>query len=669
MFECSSALRSVCEASTSMEDAARAVVGYLRESFVEKSTGERSLALVRFYKSHPYDRLEPELKDAAAAASPAQAHLSGVQCLTLLGTAGEEPAWNDRTQSRGHKAIPLAGEEAVARSPMISRLIAGLGLDVAELAASDPDEVQELERRAFGVFYEPEALHSPHVPAQNDFVIPHGIRSVLGFGGVLPDGALFAVVMFSTTPIPQVTADMFAAVALSVKAGVVRLVDGPTFDSDPVPHIEDPLEAAQRELRIKQSEIETLDQLLEARKSSVTEQSARLEGALRDAEERAADLARSRAELDASRARKSAIFDGALDSVISMDASGRILEWNRTAEDTFGYTRDEAVGQLLADLIIPAGMRERHTRGLVAYLETGEGPVLNRRIEVSALRRDGTELPVEVAVTAVADADPPVFTGFVRDITERRRAETELLEGRERLAHIARTLQASLLPPSLPEVPGVELASAYRAAGEGNDVGGDFYDVFELADGRWAFALGDVCGKGPEAAALTALARYTLRAAAMRSGSPGAVLHVLNEAIQRQHPESFCTVACLVLDPERRRLTLASGGHPDALLLDAEGNVTELDARGPLLGPLPDWRGVERALDLQPGDAFVLYSDGVTEARRGKEFFGEARLHDALRDAARLDASTVVARVEAAVLDFAGSLSDDLAILVARVLA
>jgi sigma-B regulation protein RsbU (phosphoserine phosphatase) len=352
-----------------------------------------------------------------------------------------------------------------------------------------------------------------------------------------------------------------------------------------------------------------------------------------------------------------------------MDADGKILEWNPTAEETFGYPRDEAVGQLLADLIIPAGMRERHTRGLASYLETGEGPVLNRRIEVSALRRDGTELPVELAVTTVQDADPPVFTGFVRDITERRRAETELLEGRERLAHIARTLQASLLPPSLPDVPGIDLASVYRAAGEGNEVGGDFYDVFELADGRWALTLGDVCGKGPEAAVLTALARYTLRAAAMRSGSPGAVLHVLNEALQRQHPESFCTVACLVLDPERHRVTVSSGGHPDALLLDVAGNVTEVEARGPLLGPLPDWRGVESTIDLSVGDVLVLYSDGVTEARRGLEFFGEERLHDALRGAVGLDASAVVARLETAVLDFAGTLSDDLAILVARVVA
>jgi sigma-B regulation protein RsbU (phosphoserine phosphatase) len=667
MFECSAGLRSACRTATSMEGAARAIVDHLRESFVEKATGERSLPLVRFYKSHPFDRLEPELKDAAAASSSTQAHLGSVPCLTLLATAGEEPAWNDRTQSRAHKAIPLAGAEVVSRSPMVARLLAQLGLDAADLTETDPDLLRDLEQRTYGVFYEPEARDSPHVPAQNDFVIPYGVRSVLGFGGVLPDGSLFAVVMFSSTFIPAVTADLFASVALSVKLAVLRFAETRTFESEPPTAIADPLTAAEHALRIRQSEVDTLELLLDVRSSAVAEQSARLERALRDAEERATALVRSQAELDASRARKSAIFDGALDSIISMDADGKVVELNPAAEETFGYSRDEAVGELLADLIIPAGMRERHTRGLAAYLETGEGPMLHRRIEVNALRRDGSELPVELSITPVADADPPEFTGFIRDITDRRRVETELLEGRERLAHVARTLQASLLPPSLPEVPGIELASAYRAAGEGNDVGGDFYDVFELADGRWALTLGDVCGKGPEAAALTALARYTLRAAAMRTGSPGAVLHVLNEAIQRQHPDSFCTVACLVLDPERRRATLASGGHPDVLLVDAAGTVVELDARGPLIGPLPDWRGPERALDLEPGDALVLYSDGVTEARHDGDFFGEERLGAALGDAAGLDAAGMVSSVEHAVLDFAGSLGDDLAILGARV--
>ncbi|MEY2463324.1 MAG: phosphoserine phosphatase RsbU/P [Acidimicrobiaceae bacterium] len=669
MFECSAALRRVCEAATSMEEAARATVGYLRDNFVEKSTGEPSLSLVRFYKTHPYDRLEPDLQDYASAATPGQTNLSGVRCLTLLATAGEEPAWNNRALSRGHKAIPLLSTEAVDRMPMVSRLIAQLGFDVADLIDHEAQSIHDLEQRAHNVFYVPEARDSEHVPAQNDFVIPYGIRSVLGFGGLLPDRSLFAVVMFSSTPIPPLTADVFAAVALSVKVAMLRFVDDRTFESDPPADVSDPMATAQRELRIKNAEIETFDQLLDARKTAVMEQSERLERALQDAEERATDLERSQAELDSSRARKAAIFDGAIDSVISMDSDGRILEFNPAAEETFGYSRDEAVGELLADLIIPDGMRERHSRGLASYLETGEGPVLNRRIEVNALRRDGTEFPVELSVTPVQDVDPPIFTGYVRDITERRRAETELLDGRERLAHVARTLQASLLPPSLPDVPGIELASAYRAAGEGNDVGGDFYDVFELADGRWALALGDVCGKGPEAAALTALARYTLRAAAMRSASPGAVLHLLNEAIQRQHPESFCTVAYAVLDAERRRLTLASGGHPDVLLVGSTGEVTALEAGGPLLGPLPDWKGVERAVDLATGDVLVLYSDGVTEARRGQDFFGDERLSAVISDAAGLDAASIVARIETAVLDFAGALSDDLAILVARVLA
>ena len=129
-------------------------------------------------------------------------------------------------------------------------------------------------------------------------------------------------------------------------------------------------------------------------------------------------------------------------------------------------------------------------------------------------------------------------------------------------AYIARTLQESLLPPTLPEIGGVEVAARFRAAGDGNEVGGDFYDLFDTGDANWAVVMGDVCGKGAEAAALTALARYTLRAAAMRQDSPSDVLSTLNEALVRQRADAqFCTVAFARLqrDGAGTRITVASG--------------------------------------------------------------------------------------------------------------
>ncbi|MBX6342059.1 MAG: PAS domain S-box protein, partial [Thermomicrobiaceae bacterium] len=145
---------------------------------------------------------------------------------------------------------------------------------------------------------------------------------------------------------------------------------------------------------------------------------------------------RAEAALRESEARKDAILRSALDAIVSMDATGRIVEFNPAAEQMFGYSREEAIGAPLADLIIPPALRERHWQGLERYLATGVGPILNQRVEVTAMRRDGTEFPVELAITSVRVGDRETFTGYIRDITERRRVEEERSEllDRERAA-------------------------------------------------------------------------------------------------------------------------------------------------------------------------------------------------------------------------------------------
>jgi serine phosphatase RsbU (regulator of sigma subunit)/PAS domain-containing protein len=183
---------------------------------------------------------------------------------------------------------------------------------------------------------------------------------------------------------------------------------------------------------------------------------------------------------------------------------------------------------------------------------------------------------------------------------------------------IARTLQNSLLPPLLPEIAGVEGAALYRAAGEGTDVGGDFYDLFSVAEDEWIAVIGDVCGKGAAAAAVTALARYTIRTAAVRRRSPTAILRWLNDAMRRQDLEGrFCTITCVHLDTARPRIraTVACGGHPPALLRRVDGTVEELGEVGTLLGLVADPRLADQRTELGAGDALVLYTDGITEAR------------------------------------------------------
>jgi PAS domain S-box-containing protein len=241
------------------------------------------------------------------------------------------------------------------------------------------------------------------------------------------------------------------------------------------------------------------------------------------------------------------------------------------------------------------------------------------------------------------------------------------LQYRER-AHVAHTLQASLLPGALPRIPGATLAAEYVAAGEGMEVGGDFYDVFELDDGAWALVIGDVLGKGAEAAAVTALARYTLRAVAGRSPSPAATLATLNDEMLRQKADRrFVTAVLARFEPRPgggARLVVASGGHPPPLVLRAGGAAEVVPCAGTLLGVQADAHSSDHEVDLAPGDTLVFYTDGVTEARRDYPLTPEALAAELAPSAP--DGATVVARdvVRLAQRDAAGRLRDDLAALV-----
>ncbi|MGI8863542.1 MAG: SpoIIE family protein phosphatase [Solirubrobacteraceae bacterium] len=481
------------------------------------------------------------------------------------------------------------------------------------------------------------------------------------------------------------------------------------------------------------------------------------------------------------------------EAVIIMGADGLVREWNPAAEIAFGYSRAEAVGSELSELIIPEPLRDAHRYAMARYLETGEETVLGKRLELSGLRRDGSEFPVELTITVLREFDPPLFFAFVRaagdgdalprrenarlqqrmaflaqtslvldrsldynetlrtladltvpslaqltvidlldddgtvhtavaaaadpararDVESMREAHPLALDGSHPVAavlrsaqpvllpamtpnflrgiaagnehfalmrrlryhsaivvpliarrralgtlsllrmegtpsynqddlvlveelarraamaidnarlfeatrHIARTLQASLLPQALPEIPGVRVAGRYRAAAADQEVGGDFYDAFTIGADRWGIVIGDVCGKGPEAAALTALARYTIRA--LSDHSPAKVLTRLNDAVLREGDSAsnrFLTGIFAVAQARdgKLHLELAAGGHPPPVLLRRDGSVEQVDVGGPLIGVIeaPDYTSASCL--LHPGDTMVLYTDGLTDAR------------------------------------------------------
>jgi serine phosphatase RsbU (regulator of sigma subunit) len=235
-------------------------------------------------------------------------------------------------------------------------------------------------------------------------------------------------------------------------------------------------------------------------------------------------------------------------------------------------------------------------------------------------------------------------------------------------ARVARSLQAVLLPPALPEIAGLELAARYSVAELDAEIGGDFYDVMALGRASWGVVVGDVCGRGPDAAALTGLVRQSLRTAAVDELRPARILARTNEALLAQIDDArFCTAAFLVVHPADDgvvRVEAASAGHPRPLLVRAGGEVTPLEVSGTVLGVVahPVTGSVE--VELQPGDAVVLYTDGLTEARRGTEWYGESRLAEGLATLAGLPAEAIAAGLEASVLDFRRSARDDTAILV-----
>ncbi|ONH24370.1 GAF domain-containing SpoIIE family protein phosphatase [Pseudofrankia asymbiotica] len=277
-----------------------------------------------------------------------------------------------------------------------------------------------------------------------------------------------------------------------------------------------------------------------------------------------------------------------------------------------------------------------------------------------------------VGAFGAADSRPRSWTqrdlDLLRTLAQAVSGEISLRYTAATATALARTLQESLLPPEIPRLPGLQVSARYRPAGEGAEVLGDFYDVFHTSRVSLGIVLGDVAGKGVEAAKVTALAHYTIRAAASHTHDPAAILNQLNTALLTQHPDSerFLTAVYLAVHEGRRgrTVTVCSAGHTPVLLRRRDRTVTTVGAHGLVLGVFKDPELSTTRLRLRPGDTLLLYTDGVTEARRGHDQFGDDRLRGlfATTDAASADALT--ATIETAVLAHAdGPPQDDIAIL------
>ncbi|MBW8798328.1 MAG: SpoIIE family protein phosphatase [Streptomyces sp.] len=380
------------------------------------------------------------------------------------------------------------------------------------------------------------------------------------------------------------------------------------------------------------------------------------------------------------------LYESAPCGYLSTLMDGTIAKINSTLLGWLGLDRHSVVGRMrFTDLLTVGGK---------LYHETHFAPLLRMQGEIGGIaleirQADGARMPVLVssAVKRGRDGEPLLIRTTVFDARDRRAYEEELLRARRaaeearqraeadraRLQDALAVLQQSLLPDSLPPVPGMAAAAHYRTASP-DRLGGDFYDLFPVDGKRFAFFLGDVCGKGPQAAAVTSLTRYTLRAAALHDPDPVSALSTLNKVLHERYTGGdprYCTAIFGIVEPDpttaQATVALASGGHPSALLLRADGTAAFLPTPGGLLvGILPSAHFATATTTLGPGDTLLLYSDGVTEARTGADrtsLYGDEALRAFAADHAGEPPHAVVQALTALLDGFGDGLDDDTALL------
>lgn len=374
------------------------------------------------------------------------------------------------------------------------------------------------------------------------------------------------------------------------------------------------------------------------------------------------------------------IAESAAEAIIAADSDGNVISWNKGAEAMFGYATEEMIGKP-ETILMPKRYREVHREGLERMRRTGRGHILGDTVEFSGLRKDGTEFPLEISLSTWRTDQGRFYGAIIRDISEHKRTEARLREAfetaeqshareTEALAtaqHQLTILQRALLPsdPTLDER--YMVATTYIPAFASQEVGGDFYDVFKAPNGRAGILIGDVSGKGIGAASLAAATRSTIRALTHEFLSPGEVLTHANSVLYPQQPsmESFVTAFLAVLDMAEGTLLYSGAGHVAPAVFRKTGEVEFLEFSHMPLGLYEIEEFDELEAVLEPGDKIILYTDGVSEARRDSDMFGTEGIERALvRMGHRSPYETVDLLVAAAAEWGRGRLTDDVGVVI-----
>ncbi|HKN86522.1 MAG TPA: PAS domain S-box protein [Nitrospiraceae bacterium] len=416
MTVCSSKLRTLGTGAAGLSDVSNRLVNHLYDHFLDGDTGQQACALIRLFTTQAYGDLSTDRQACAQRLLGAKPAAPDMKCLTLCATAGERPEWNHTDRSQRHKAIPLVGDEFVAQFPMISQLLIQLGVPLGALLRLGPELLVESDEHSFNVFYVPDAIGSPFVPVQHEFVIPYGVRSVLGFGGLLPSGNLFVVVLFAKVFLSRTTADLFKPLALSAKLALLPF-DVPSIAQEPS------AEAAQTPVRLERhdSQIAALEQLLSVQEEAVVTY--------------AADRKYAEEALQDSEAALSAFMHGTKDVVLFVDRLGIIRSWNDAAQAQFGYSAREVHGQPV-DMILTAGFRAAFEHAVQVAATMVPSQASGTTFTSVGRRKNGTTFPLELSLMAWKSRTSLTLLATIRDISERTRIEAALAKSESHLRNL-----------------------------------------------------------------------------------------------------------------------------------------------------------------------------------------------------------------------------------------